>query len=168
MFNSDEPRPRLRQSLTHLHKVPSKANMRAHRTLEVHLVADLALACAYCSSLPPLPQVTKPRTQVRPLQRLVRQPHLEPSPILGLVELRDRQARPVNCDGIADVAVVQDGRRLADGQRAAACIVLDRSDRGEMLNLRATDAVNESHRHICGRHTRPVNMARGGRGIDEG
>ena len=78
---------------------------------------------------------TNPRTEIRPLQRLVRQPHLEPSPALSLLEFSDGKTRPVHRNRIADVAVVQDGRGLADGQRTAACIVLNRSDRGEVFNL---------------------------------
>ena len=74
-------------------------------------------------------------TQIRPVQRLVREPDLKPASALLLAELDDGEARAVDCDGVSDVTVRQDGRRIPDGERASACITDNVGHCPKMFNL---------------------------------
>ena len=80
------------------------------------------------------------RTEICPLKRLVREPNLEPAPVLRRVELRDGQARAVHRDRVADVAVVEDGGGISDGERAASRIVFDGGHSPEVFDLLPCDS----------------------------
>ena len=75
------------------------------------------------------------RTEIGPVQGLVREPDLEPPTALLPVELDDRQARAVDRNRVPDVAVTQDGRGVSDRERAPARVVQDVRDGPEVLDL---------------------------------
>lgn len=55
--------------------------------------------------------------------------------MLHFVELRRGQARAVDRDRVADVAVVEDGGGVGNGERAATRVALDGGDGAEVLDL---------------------------------
>ena len=74
-------------------------------------------------------------TQIRPVQRLVREPDLKPASALLFAELDDGEARAVDCDGVTDMAVSQDRRGVGDDERAPARVERDVDDGSEVFNL---------------------------------
>ena len=80
--------------------------------------------------------VRQGRTEIGPVQGLVREPDLEPPAALLPVELDDRQARAVDRNRVPDVAVAQDGRGVPDRERAPARVMQDVRDGPEVLDLR--------------------------------
>ena len=58
----------------------------------------------------------------------------------------DRQARAVDRDRVADVAVAQDRRRVRDDERAPAVVSRDVDDGTEVLNLRTRIARGQNGR----------------------
>ena len=75
------------------------------------------------------------RTEIGPVQGLVREPDLEPPAALLPIELDDRQARAVDRNRVPDVAVAQDGRGVPDRERAPARVMQDVRDGPEVLDL---------------------------------
>lgn len=67
----------------------------------------------------------------------MRQPDLEPSPIVLLVgiKLGNSQTCAVDRNGVSNVAVTQDLRTVRHGERAAAVIAVDGLDGAEVLDL---------------------------------
>ena len=90
------------------------------------------------------------RTEIGPVQGLVREPDREPPAALLPVELDDRQARAVDRNRVPDVAVAQDGRRVSDCERAAPRVVHDVSDRPEVLDLPEVISVREAEKACDG------------------
>ena len=79
--------------------------------------------------------MTGRRTEIGPVQGLVREPDLEPPAALLPIELDDRQARAVDRNRVPDVAVAEDGRRVPDCERTPALVMYDLRDRTEVLDL---------------------------------
>ena len=69
---------------------------------------------------------TTMRTEVGPLKSLIREPHLEPSAVFVLVKFCDCQARAIDSNRVAYVAISQYWCRVSDCERAASIVVLDR------------------------------------------
>lgn len=115
------------------------------------------------SSRDPLPRSqSATRTQISPLQRLIREPDLEPPALCLLVELRHRQTRAVHRNGVADMAVVEDGRRFRDRERAAALVPRDRGDFAEVFDLEHCVELSLLRLYYNRERTRPVNIAKDG------
>ena len=78
---------------------------------------------------------SRQRTEIGPVQSLVREPDLEPPAPRLLVELNRRQARAVHRNRVTDVAVDQDGRRVADSERAPTLVVDNLRNGAKMLDM---------------------------------
>ena len=137
--------------MTDLHEMATKPGVRSHGAFEVDLIADLTFPCEQSSAS--AGRVSKKRTQVGPVERLVGQPDLEPSSALVLVKRRDGETCAVDCDRVADVAVIQDGCGICYGETAASSVGVDVHYGSTPLNLDANDV---GERGGSGRRHAPV------------
>lgn len=92
--------------------------------------------CSWSVTRPRVPfGGSRRRTEIGPVQSLVREPDLEPPALRLLVELYGRQARAIHRYRITDVAVDQDGCRVSNGECAPALVTDDLCDGAEVLDL---------------------------------